>query len=387
MKYKLSELIQNSGRRMSLTDSEREKMREVLREYTAMRPVRANVGGGSAHTSSPFVYLQRPVAYALIIALLVTSGAATSYAAESALPGDALYAVKINVNEEVRAALLVSTEAKAEWEARRAERRLEEATVLASRGALSPEVRAELALRFEGHADSAVADVEMLEVEDAARAVTVATNFEASLEAHRAILNEFTDDSRELAHTVREKARALASVRVRAEGVFAVAVPPQAEAKAMALSVTLTAPAEDSAAGTALRSEERDDSDIRRVSLAERAGTQAKAQFKETSALYERVKGVLVEETQGRIKTELKAENELIVAGDRALAADDYETAFHSYQEAHVRAQKLAVYLKAASRFDVEILPEVRPPRPERETPAREPELELEQEIRINIGI
>ena len=63
----------------------------------------------------------------LIVTLLVSAGGGVSIAAEGALPGDGLYPVKISINEKVVAAFSVSVDAAANWEARLAERRLEEA--------------------------------------------------------------------------------------------------------------------------------------------------------------------------------------------------------------------------------------------------------------------
>src|SRR6185436_14919248 len=51
--------------------------------------------------------------------LLIVAGAGTSFGAEGALPGDLLYPVKVKVNEEVRGALTLSSESKAEWQTTR----------------------------------------------------------------------------------------------------------------------------------------------------------------------------------------------------------------------------------------------------------------------------
>lgn len=77
---------------------------------------------------------------AIILIIGLTGG--TALAAEDALPGDPLYAIKIYVNEEVRAALAFSPEAVADWEIERTERRLEEASTLAVTGALTDANRA-----------------------------------------------------------------------------------------------------------------------------------------------------------------------------------------------------------------------------------------------------
>lgn len=126
------------------------------------------------------------LAYVLILAVV---GGGVSTAAEGALPGDALYTIKVKVNEEVRAALTASTEAKAEWEARRAERRLEEAAELEAKGELKEGAKAELEEKFEEHAQRVAERLVKLEAKGKAEvAAKVAERFERSLEAHQDVL-------------------------------------------------------------------------------------------------------------------------------------------------------------------------------------------------------
>lgn len=89
------------------------------------------------------------VAVALILAIL---GGGTSFAAEGSLPGDLLYPVKVKVNEQVAAALRVSDDSKARFQAELAEKRLKEANALAAQGRLDSEVEVELERAFESSA-------------------------------------------------------------------------------------------------------------------------------------------------------------------------------------------------------------------------------------------
>ncbi len=57
----------------------------------------------------------------------MASGGVLTYAAEGALPGDVLYPVKLSVNESVIELLQRTPQKKAQWAARRQERRLTEA--------------------------------------------------------------------------------------------------------------------------------------------------------------------------------------------------------------------------------------------------------------------
>lgn len=135
-----------------------------------------------------------------IIALVVLVGGGTSFAAEGTLPGDLLYPVKVTVNEEVRAALSLSAESKADWEAERAVRRLEEATQLAVSGNVNADVQADLESRFEAHVEKAEAHIQTVEDDgDLETASDLAAKFEASLEAHGEILNTIQETRLEVA--------------------------------------------------------------------------------------------------------------------------------------------------------------------------------------------
>lgn len=125
------------------------------------------------------------IRFAALVAVLVLLGGGTSFAAERALPGDALYPVKVNVNEKVSAAFQLSAEDKANFDARLAERRLAEAGTLAARGRLNAEASARVQKSFEEFSARVEARIEALREsgnEEAAEAVS--SRFEASLEAH-----------------------------------------------------------------------------------------------------------------------------------------------------------------------------------------------------------
>lgn len=127
-------------------------------------------------------------AVAVIVAVLL--GLGTSFAAESSLPGDALYGLKVNVNESVRGWLAVSDQAEVEWNIHRLERRLEETSQLAGEGRLDADIAAQLEANFEAYADRAEERIDRLKVEGNAHAALEASNeFESSLRAHEAILS------------------------------------------------------------------------------------------------------------------------------------------------------------------------------------------------------
>ena len=119
-----------------------------------------------------------------VIAVLVLGGG-VSVVAENAAPGDALYAVKTSVNEEVRGLLAIGAEADALWEVELAERRLKEAKTLEVRGTLTTEAAADLNAEFNSHAEAALEAASTMQAEgkgEAAQGLTVA--LEAVTSAH-----------------------------------------------------------------------------------------------------------------------------------------------------------------------------------------------------------
>lgn len=133
-----------------------------------------------------------------IIALMVGGGA--TIVAESALPGDAFYPIKTNVNEEVRGALALSSKAQADWEARRAERRLEEAGRLALQNRLSAETRADIETRFNAHVEAFEGLAAKIEQNRGSGAIVaqMESDFQAALGAYEKGLAQLEIDEPEL---------------------------------------------------------------------------------------------------------------------------------------------------------------------------------------------
>lgn len=126
----------------------------------------------------------------LIIALLLGG---TTIAAERAVPGNALYGMKININERVAGAFAISTEADADWHARAAERRLEEAEKLAAKGKLTAEAKSEIQTNFMMHADMVQEGIAKLKADGDTEAMAdVSTEFAATLREHEAIIAGLT---------------------------------------------------------------------------------------------------------------------------------------------------------------------------------------------------
>ena len=134
-----------------MTPAEKAAMRATI--FGAPAPV-------AVSTASPYFFfdvqfMSRAVAGVLVFVLVGGSGVA--YAAESSLPGDTLYAVKIHVNERVEIALASTPEQKLAVETTIAERRVAEAQTLAAAGRLDAAISAEIEKNFDEHASRALA--------------------------------------------------------------------------------------------------------------------------------------------------------------------------------------------------------------------------------------
>lgn len=91
--------------------------------------------------------LRMPV-LALSALIIVLGSGALAYASESAVPGDPLYGLKVDVLEPLRERMIRTPQKQAVWQIRKVERRLREAQQLAGRGNLTAQNRAELERRI-----------------------------------------------------------------------------------------------------------------------------------------------------------------------------------------------------------------------------------------------
>lgn len=129
---------------------------------------------------------------ALLAVLLLAGG--TAYASEGALPGNALYTVKVNIKEPIEVAFAISALQKAEKHTELAEKRLEEATKLAVNESLNEDTQIYLEQEFGEHVDSSLAAAETLEAEGNPEAsLEVRSHLESSLVAHADILDLVED--------------------------------------------------------------------------------------------------------------------------------------------------------------------------------------------------
>jgi hypothetical protein len=136
-----------------------------------------------------FITFESHALIASLIVITIFAGTGVSFAAEDALPGDTLYAIKVNINEEVRDVFAVHPENKARWSMEKARRRLLEAEVLAERNELDEEKESALLAKFTKHSEDFDKALESLEREgNVTEALGVIAVAESTLETYRALL-------------------------------------------------------------------------------------------------------------------------------------------------------------------------------------------------------
>ncbi|HVW66275.1 MAG TPA: DUF5667 domain-containing protein [Candidatus Peribacteraceae bacterium] len=182
----------DSAKSIRLTEKEAMEAQKRLHAFMESHPVnmakavqkRERAQGGWSFFSLRF----GSVLAAVVV--LIGAGSGISYAAESALPGDPLYGVKVHVNEAVQAGLAFSPAAKARVNAQIADERLHEAEQLAARGRLTTDASTSLVAAFQTHLDDAhqaIADVAAAgKAQDAA---TIDDEVAHALQNHAAVLN------------------------------------------------------------------------------------------------------------------------------------------------------------------------------------------------------
>ena len=176
---------------IKLDGGKKKLVKEHLVQYMdALQPQVAPRRVSPAH-----IFKLMPMFAAGLVMLVVGGGA--SFAAQKALPGDALYSVKVNFNEKIEAVLQISAEAKAVHEVKLTDRRLEEAVELVARGEVNEEERAAIESRFAEHAGKAQAHIKNIEAKGRVRvAADVASRLEASLRVHKEILGKTKEKKR-----------------------------------------------------------------------------------------------------------------------------------------------------------------------------------------------
>lgn len=332
-----------------------------MREYMSFKPIRLSRPVGSQWLGRmsiiAVVARKRAMAAALVIALF--AGGGVSYAAEGALPGDALYGVKVSLNENVRGAFAVTPEGKAQWKARRVERRLEEAVALAAGGRMTTEESARLAAAIEAQSADAASAFKKLEKEKPNSALAANADFDAILTAHSDLLEGIGnavgngDLARALAKFARGKARIAVIVNTGTEkGEEARASKDAAALRAeTALSPAKTLPSGKVFAGESVHLTLTNESINRLAALV----TQSLAEAADLLAEARRGTPTLDAERAATFRAEILAVEATYMAGVRFAESGNLVSAYQTLGRALNKAHRLLVAIKASTRLNIDV--------------------------------
>ena len=119
--------LKKIAREVRLSAEEKTLIREEVFQHMKANPVRNPINPRHPlmkrydRIPSPFSLISKfrvKSTMPILIILGLLTGGSVSFAAENTIPGDALFPVKVYINESVRGAVAVSSQAKAEWELR-----------------------------------------------------------------------------------------------------------------------------------------------------------------------------------------------------------------------------------------------------------------------------
>ena len=336
MENELDKII-NTAKKLGLGTAEKQSIKTALLSHLTKTPVRNssavrlnNIKQEKSSVNILDLLSLRPIfaknmAIGLIIALIFSGG--VSFAAESALPGDVLYPVKVGINEEVRGAFTFNPEAKARWNSRVVERRLEETETLVASGNLNAEARAKIESNFEDHANRVREHIVRFETEkDLKAAADVGSNFETSLRAHENILSHLAENksgseaqTRPIIEKVRTKIKESAKARTRLEA-----------------SVEARTNGEFKAA-------------------AEGKLGAAENKIAEAERFIEQNKDSVSAETAIKAEAELELAQTAIAEGKAKIEAEAYGEAFVLFQKVLRIAQNAKLVVQAEKTFEIEI--------------------------------
>lgn len=184
------EQLKKSITNIRMSDGERMRIRRILEQHihTAYtKPIRSPFLR-HAHT-----YILRPMqAIAMVLVVLVSSGAGLSYAASEALPGDSLYGFKVNVNEEFKT-ITMDPNARAQYEVSRAAKRLEETAQLAITGRLDKNAEMIVREQLQKHTEKAQESAKKASANDPEATIAITSSLENELSARGKVLEEIQE--------------------------------------------------------------------------------------------------------------------------------------------------------------------------------------------------
>ena len=326
--FDFKKFIKDSGH-IKLEKSEKDRILHYLKALMMNEPVRGGGLAGHRLWSTSFYQLKliftKPMPIIILIAIILSGG--TSLAAESSLPGDALYSIKVGVNENVRGWLALSDEAEASLQAALATERLKEAEKLAVKNRLTAETRVIIEQNFEEHASRVENRVDKFQAGNAKKALEVNSNFQTSLEAHLRILSDIGVSLD--GETEEQLSELILKINPRKDGVIKSASENENEIRL-----------------------EVDEPGVRQA--AEGKAKASANKIEEVKKFIENLKNRFGAEDLAQAEARLELAQDTMFQGQAKLEAEAYGEAFVLFQKAHNIAQEVKLLLTAKVEFEDE---------------------------------
>jgi hypothetical protein len=179
-----------------LSESEKQIMFNRLNSFIDENPIQTvwykNIGN---KIISPFqdglLLHHKMLASAFVIVILISATGGTSIVANSSVPGNLLYPVKINLNEKVETFTAISPEAKAVIEAKHIDERLSEAEILSTQNKLNDMIKSQIETKFSQDLQNTMVRIDTLDTSgNTESAKKVKANIEKSLQKHKEVVDE-----------------------------------------------------------------------------------------------------------------------------------------------------------------------------------------------------
>jgi hypothetical protein len=204
---KFSQQFNNQASKIKLKAGEKTELRNRLVSYMEYHPLPAELKKQNSTPVKPDTYIEPFFVFKIPFHKVFKVGGAMAVMvlvslpifAEQSVPGDTLYSIKVQFNEEIRGSLTFNNAEKVEWETERLNRRIAEARLLASEGRLTSEVEQSVAQAVRNHSASAKEQIEQLRSEDADAATLASIAFDTVLEFQSDSLRRGSSENNEMA--------------------------------------------------------------------------------------------------------------------------------------------------------------------------------------------
>ena len=181
----LMETARASTQAVSLNAKEKQEGLNALKSFLSLHPAEART---FSRTRFRGFLSMRLVSFSMVLVLFFGVSGAAAYAAEDTVPGDLLYPLKVEVTEPLRARFHWNPERRAQWAARRIERRMEEGEELIRRGHRPPKSLEELQVRMGQHLASMEKRLSSVESEEKAERIRM--RLEEMMTKHEELLSQ-----------------------------------------------------------------------------------------------------------------------------------------------------------------------------------------------------